>query len=96
MPATTATCLVVTRTRNGDNLQPPAFPTAPTDIHALGAPALHVPGTIRCESCHIAAANLDYAPIDCTTCHSQPAMAPLHVAVADLTFTTATETTGSA
>jgi len=95
MPATTATCLGCHS--NGGmatTFSHPAFPTAPTDIHALGAPALHVPGTIRCESCHSAAANLDYAPIDCTTCHSQPAMAPLHVAVVDLTFTTATETSG--
>jgi len=45
----------------------PGFPVASTDIHALGAPAVHVPGTIRCESCHSAAASLDYAPIDCTT-----------------------------
>jgi len=51
-------------------------------------------GAIRCESCHIAAASLDYSPIDCTTCHSQPATATLHIAVADLNFTTATETSG--
>src|SRR5882672_6831994 len=95
MPATTATCLGCHS--NGGmatTFSHPAFPTAPTDIHALGAPAVHVPGTIRCDSCHSAAASLDYAPIDCTTCHSQPAMAPLHVAVADLMFTTATETSG--
>src|SRR5882724_7511222 len=91
--ASTATCLGCHSDGGmATSFTHPAFPTTSTDIHALGAPAVHVDGTIRCESCHIAAANLDYAPVDCTTCHTQPAMAPLHVAVADLTFTTPTGT----
>ncbi len=91
--ASTATCLGCHSDGGmATSFDHPAFPTTSTDIHALGARAGHVPGVIRCESCHSAAANLDYGPIDCTTCHTQPATAPLHVAVADLTFTTASET----
>jgi len=33
------------------------------------------PSAVRAVT--IAATSLDYVPIDCTTCHSQPAMAPL-------------------
>jgi len=91
--ATTATCL--TCHSNGGmapNFTHGFFPVAATDIHALGGPAGHVDGTIRCASCHTAAANADYTRLDCVTCHSEPATAPLHVAVVDLTFTTVNET----
>jgi len=32
--------------------------------------------------------------VDCATCHAQSAMAPLHIAVSDLKFTTPSETSG--
>ena len=44
------------------------FPIAPGQIHATGAPAIHVAGTIQCTSCH---ANIaDRAKVDCTICHN--------------------------
>src|SRR6202040_2917788 len=80
--ASTATCLGChSNGAMATNFSHTWFPTAPTDIHALGGPAVHVGGTIRCESCHISAANLDYAPIDCTSCHAQSNTAPTHVQV---------------
>src|SRR6267142_1135173 len=66
------------------------FPVATGQVHALGAPAVHVAGTIGCASCHNNPA--ERTQIDCTSCHSQTAMAPLHFAVPDLKFTTANET----
>ncbi len=61
------------------------FPIAAGQIHAIGAQALHVPGTIQCTSCHTNAS--DRTKVDCTSCHTSAAMQPLHVAVADLPAT---------
>jgi len=61
------------------------FPIAAGQIHAIGAQAMHVPGTIQCTSCHTNAS--DRTKVDCTSCHTSAAMQPLHVAVADLPAT---------
>ncbi len=44
------------------------FPIAPGQAHAIGAPAIQVPGTIACTSCHLSTA--DRTKIDCTVCHN--------------------------
>jgi hypothetical protein len=86
-PATTATCLSCHP--DGSTVagfQHPSFPVASADVHALGA--------MNCSSCHTPATNAagDYKTADCTTCHTEPAMSPLHVAVSDLRYTTAAAT----
>ncbi len=86
-PATTATCLSCHPDGGtAANFQHPSFPIASSAVHALGAPAVHVAGTIGCASCHTPAANAngDYKKVDCTVCHASTSMQPLHVAVADL------------
>jgi hypothetical protein len=85
-PATTASCLNCHPDGGtAANFTHAGFPIALTAIHALGAPAVHLSGTISCGSCHPAAATGgDYTKADCTICHASGAMQPLHVAVADL------------
>ena len=86
-PATTATCLSC-HPDGGTvaNFQHPSFPVASGAVHALGAPAVHVTGTIGCASCHTPAANAngDYKKVDCTVCHTSDSIQPLHVAVSDV------------
>src|SRR3979411_3060797 len=91
--ADTASCLACHPGGGGDaSFNHPLFPITQTNVHALGGPAGHLPGAIACTSCHTGAPGP--AGIDCTTCHTRSATEPAHVAVADLKFTTATETSG--
>jgi hypothetical protein len=86
-PATTPTCLSCHPDGGtAAGFQHPSFPVASGAVHALGAPAVHLAGTIGCASCHTPAANSagDYKQVDCTVCHTAAAMQPLHAAVADL------------
>ena len=66
------------------------FPVAAGSIHAMGAPAMHVPGQFQCASCHTTLIS-DPAKIDCTGCHTQAQMTTaggisFHASVPDLSW----------
>ena len=53
------------------------FPISTGSIHAMGSPAVHVAGSIDCNSCH--GASDSFRGFDCLTCHTPTPTIPNHV-----------------